>query len=78
MKDAVDRSTISFTVAEAKDQASLLVEWRVAKVGRECNLVAHKLASFARRNTHTAVWLGQVPACVVDLIKNDCKTSFNQ
>ena len=31
MKDAVDRSMISFTVAEAKDQASLLVEWRVAK-----------------------------------------------
>ena len=58
--EAGDRSTIGFTVEEVKDQARLLVEWRVAKVGRECNLVAHKLASFARRNTHTAVRYGWV------------------
>jgi hypothetical protein len=58
MKEERDRSTISFVVVEAKDQANLLVEWRVAKIKRECNFIVHELASLARRNTHTAVWLG--------------------
>lgn len=43
---------------------------------RESNVVAHELAALARRNTHTAVWLGQVPACVADLTKSDCKPSI--
>jgi hypothetical protein len=41
----------------------------------ELPLVAHELASLARRNTHAVVWLGQSPACVADLIKKDCKPS---
>ena len=65
-----DRSSLSFVIAEAKTQARVLVDWRVAKVKRECNLVAHDLAHLARRNTHTAVWIGQAPTCVHDLIKN--------
>ncbi|KAF8687355.1 hypothetical protein HU200_043041 [Digitaria exilis] len=44
----------------------------VARVKRECNLVANDLAHLARRNMHPAVWLGQAPVCVVDLIKSDC------
>jgi hypothetical protein len=35
----------------------MLVDWRIAKVKRECNLIAHELASLVRRNTYTAVWL---------------------
>ena len=53
-----DRSSLSFVIAEAKTQARVLVDWRVAKVKRECNLVAHELAHLARRNIHSAVWIG--------------------
>ena len=45
-----DRSALSFIFAEAKDQAQLLLDWEVAKVTRECNLVAHELAQLGRRN----------------------------
>jgi len=56
-----DRSTITFILLEAKDQAQMLSKWRVAKVKRECNLVANEIAHLARRTTHTAVWLGRAP-----------------
>jgi uncharacterized protein with PhoU and TrkA domain len=54
MEEVEDHSAVSFIMAEAKDHANLLVDWHIAKVKRECNLVAHELASLATRNTHTA------------------------
>jgi hypothetical protein len=75
MQVTEDRPAVSFILLEAKDQARMLSEWRVAKVKRECNLVANKLAHLARRTTHTAVWLGHAPACVDDIVKNDCAPS---
>lgn len=70
------RSTLSFILAETKEMAQLLPNWRVTKVNRECNLAAHELAHLARRTTHTAVWLGRTPACMHDLIINDCTLSI--
>lgn len=59
-----ERSGISFIVSQAKEQAQLLVNWRVAQVKRECNSVAHELAQLARRvNVSSEVRLGEVPAC---------------
>ena len=64
-------SSHTFIIAEAKEHAQLLGSWRIAKVKRECNSVAHELAQLARRNVHSAVWRDQAPACVHDLLKND-------
>jgi ribonuclease HI len=75
MKEREDRSAISFILMEAKVQARLLPEWRVAKVRRECNLVANDLAQLAKRSMHTAVWLGRAPACVESTVANDCTPS---
>lgn len=75
LKRRDDRSDLSFVMVEARELAHLLVDWRVELVSRVCNMVANELAYLARRNTHTAVWLGQAPVCVVDLIKADCNTS---
>jgi hypothetical protein len=50
MKEEEDRSALGFIIAEAKEQMQLLVDWRVAKVTRECNLVAYELAQLGRRN----------------------------
>jgi hypothetical protein len=62
MKEKKDLSDLSFIFAEAFDHAQLLSSWRVVKVNRDFNQVANELAIFARRNSHTAVWVGQAPA----------------
>lgn len=66
-----DRSALSVILLEAR----MLSEWRVAKVKRDCNLVANELAHLARRTTHTVVWLGRALACIDDIIKNNCTPS---
>jgi ribonuclease HI len=62
MKEKKDLSDLSFIFAEAFDHAQLLSSWRVVKVNKDFNQVANELAIFARRNSHTAVWVGQAPA----------------
>lgn len=71
-----DWSELSFVIAEAREQAQLLEKWKIVQVRRECNQVATELAKLARQNTHTAVWIRQAPACVLDLLQNDCKHSL--
>lgn len=72
MQHGEDKSDITFVMAEARELTQLLLEWKVALVRRDCNAVANELAQLARRSTHTAVWLGQAPACVLDLLNADC------
>jgi ribonuclease HI len=73
LQEKEDRSEIGFIVADAKKQAQLLADWRVAQVKREGNSVAHELAQLARRvNVNTEVPLGAAPACVLPLIASDC------
>ena len=75
MKEKEDRSAASFILLEARDQARMLSQWQVAKVKRECNIVANDLDNLARRNTHSAAWLGRAPACVEDTVATDCNPS---
>jgi hypothetical protein len=67
-----DRSEIGFVIAEGKELSQLLLGLKIVKVKRDCNKVANELAALARRNTHSAVWLGQAPACAMSLINTDC------
>ena len=53
---SVDGSDIGSTITEAKEYLQALVEWRIQKVKRECNKVAHELAQLARRCIHTATY----------------------
>jgi ribonuclease HI len=55
LRSNVDRSEISFIIAEARERAQLLVNWRVAQVKRECNAIAHELAHLARRSFVSSV-----------------------
>jgi len=45
----------------------LLPEVKISKIGRECNRVAHELASLAKRTVHSAVWRSQSPSCISEL-----------
>ena len=65
--NAADMSELRVTVLEAKEYLQLLVDWKINKVKRDCNNVAHELGQLARRNVHTATSWGQAPACVLDL-----------
>jgi hypothetical protein len=48
LQEKQDRSEIRFIMADAKKQAQLLADWRVAQVKREGNSVPHELAQLAR------------------------------
>ncbi|OEL29066.1 hypothetical protein BAE44_0009920 [Dichanthelium oligosanthes] len=73
-KSKDDRSEISFAVAEAREYVQLLNSWRIVHVKREGNAIANELAHLARRNIHSAFWMGKAPACAQDLIRNDCNS----
>lgn len=38
----------------------------------ELNRVAHKLASFAKSDLGTAVWLGNIPPVIASLVIGEC------
>lgn len=42
MMEVEDCSAISFIMADAMDHTNMLVDWRIAKVKRECNLIIHE------------------------------------
>ena len=71
----VDRAHFSSIINEIKASMLLLPEVKVSKIGRECNRVAHELASLARRTSHSAVWRSQAPSCISELLKLDCISS---
>nr|CAB3477240.1 unnamed protein product [Digitaria exilis] len=74
MKSGEGRSEVSFLIMEVKELTELIVNWEVVQVKRECNVIAHELAHLARRNCHSAVWLGREPACVIDQVKFECNS----
>ncbi|OEL28018.1 hypothetical protein BAE44_0010966, partial [Dichanthelium oligosanthes] len=45
--------------------------WKIVHVKKEYNVIMNGLDHLARRNIHSAFWLGQAPACVQDLIRTD-------
>ena len=67
-----DRAHFSGIIKEIKASMMLLTEVKISKIGRECNRVAHELASLARRTMHCAVWRSQTPSYISELLKLDC------
>jgi hypothetical protein len=70
-KNNEDRSELRWTILEAKEYLQTLPDWKIRKVRRECNKVPHELANLARCNIHTATWLRQAPAWIIDLLNID-------
>lgn len=64
MQRGSDRSEIGFVIAEARELAQALVDWRMALVKRECNTVANELAQLASRNSHAYCCLARPSTCV--------------
>ena len=68
------RSRLKFIIDEAKGAGEGLTEWTVVHTRREreSNGVAHELAQLAKRNRHSAVWCFVAPACVEQLVAQEC------
>jgi hypothetical protein len=70
-----NRSQISFILAEARDLLTLLPGYKIQKVNRANNRVAHELARFGRSAWSGGVLMSTTPTCVLDSAQRDCNDS---
>jgi ribonuclease HI len=66
-----DKSELAFHIREGKELMQIMQEVEIVQVKCERNSAAHLLAQLARRNTHSAVWLRQVPSCIAQQVVLD-------
>lgn len=66
LKSDENRSIISFITDEARELVKFLPDVKIQKVDRDCNLAAHRLASFGRFNWSDGMLLNTVPPCVLE------------
>lgn len=50
--------------------------FRVSKIRRSANEVAHLIAKFSFDNRVDGILVNDVPPCVVNSVMNDCNTSL--
>lgn len=66
------RSQVCFIVSEAKDMLKMLQDYKIQKVNRAANKVAHELASFGRSEWSDGVLVGSAPPCALVAAQKDC------
>lgn len=76
MKDK-SKSQLAFVISDAKEILSLLPGYKLQKVNRASNYVAHEIASFCRRVGSGGVLLNSAPPCVVKRIQIECNGVCN-
>jgi hypothetical protein len=72
MKDR-SNSQLAFVISYTKDLLSLLPGYKVQKVNRAGNFVAHDIASFCKNVGYGGVLLDSFPSCVLERVNMDCK-----
>ena len=66
------RSRLKFLLEETRETGNMLPEWTTVHVRRERNGAAHEVAQLTRRTAHSAVWRFTTPACVEQIIAQEC------
>ena len=66
------KSALAGTAKEIKELLGFLSDFKVSKVHRDGNRVAHSLARLGRSELNDQFLFGSVPPCVVDLTIDDC------
>jgi ribonuclease HI len=77
MKDR-SRSPLAFILSETRDMLLLLPDFKIQKVNRTGNSVAHDLASFGRSVWSRGVLVSEIPPCAVESAQKDCNSGCNQ
>lgn len=67
-----ERAHLCHTLRSIKSLSAVLLGFRIQKVKRECNSVAHELAKLAMHTNHSVVWRMQAPSCLAGLQEIDC------
>ena len=71
------KSSSTFIILDALEEADKLPQVQFHHVSREQNRVAHELAQMAKHLCHSAVWRERAPMCVEQIVAQDVKTSTN-
>ncbi|KAF7002406.1 hypothetical protein CFC21_017902 [Triticum aestivum] len=69
--ESLSRSAYDHLVAEIRHLMGER-EFILLKIKREHNRVADRLTMYSRTESTTAVWLGQGPPCIQELLPLDC------
>jgi hypothetical protein len=76
--EGTSKSPMSFILSETRGMLLLLPEYKVEKVSRTGNFVAHDLACFGRCVWSGDVLVSAIPPCAVESAQRDCNSGCNQ
>ena len=60
-------------IEDIQSAMSRLLSISIEYVPRDCNKVAHRLASIGFEAENSFTWLDQVPECIHDVMQHDCR-----
>ena len=73
----LDRSLLVDLKKEALSILTMLKNFKIAKINRQANKVAHEIAKFSFINKSDGILLNSVPPCVANFVMNDCNNIIN-
>ena len=74
--DKLDRSSLMDMKKEAIAITKLLPNFKLVKINRQTNEVAHQIAKFSFDNRPDGLLCNSFPPCVVNAVRNDCMQLF--
>jgi hypothetical protein len=70
---SIDRSPLVDLKKEAMSVSKLIKDFKIVKIDRQANRVAHEIAKFCFNSRSDGVLCNSVPPCVASFVMNDCK-----
>ena len=68
----MDTSSLVDLKMEALSISRLMTSFKISKINRRANRVAHEIAKFSFENRSDGVLLNSVPPCVAKVVMDDC------
>ena len=72
-RDSIDRSPLADLKMEALSVSKLIKDFKITKIDRRANRVAHEIAKFSFDSRSEGLLCNSVPPCVTAFVMNDCK-----
>ncbi|KAM5562111.1 hypothetical protein ABKV19_017365 [Rosa sericea] len=72
MHQQYDYSELAAILTDIHDLQRQFQEVQIGFAPRNCNQVAHRLASIGFESGQNESWLHQAPNCIVDVLQYDC------
>ncbi|XBH84849.1 hypothetical protein VPH35_072919 [Triticum aestivum] len=72
-RDSIDMSSLADLKMEALSVSKLIKDFKITKIDRRANRVAHEIAKFSFDSRSEGLLCNSVPPCVTAFVMNDCK-----